>query len=101
LISGVFMPDINIFKLDFKHMAKLMDKGRVDLVYNKMYNVADKRSRGEIKIYIYELRAKVHTIKSNADLLTKILDFRKERFEHHMNEMKELLEMSSKEKTPK
>ena len=91
------MPDFNIFKLDFKHLAKLLEKGRVDVVYNKMYSVADRRSRDEIETYIYELRAKIHTIKSNADLLTKILDFRKERFEHHMNEMKQLLEMSLKE----
>ena len=95
------MPDINIFKLDFKHLAKLLEKGRVDVVYNKMYKIADRRSRGEIEIYLYELMGKSHTIKSNADLLTKILDFRKERFEHHMNEMKQLLEMSLKEKSTK
>ena len=39
------MPDLNIFNLDFGNLAKLINKGRVDKVYYKMYKVAENASR--------------------------------------------------------
>jgi len=88
------MPDVNIFKIDFQNLAKLMDKGRIDKVYNKMYDVADKLTRKETRIFILELQTKIDTIEEPAELIARISDFRKERLNHHMNEMKKLLEKS-------
>ena len=88
--------DLNIFNLDFGNLAKLMNKGRVDKVYFKMYAVAEKLAIHETKKYLFELQAKISSIKSDMDLLTMITDYRKDRISFHMDEMKKLLEMSLK-----
>ena len=48
------MPDLNIFNLDFGNLAKLLNRGRVDKVYNKMYVVAHDLSIHELKQYLIE-----------------------------------------------
>ncbi|RLF59243.1 MAG: hypothetical protein DRN27_03125 [Thermoplasmata archaeon] len=88
------MPDLNLFNFDFSDLAKLMNKGRVDKVYYKMYQVADKLSREEFDTFRIELLAKSHGFESTPELLTALTDFKKDRISFHMDEMKKLLEMS-------
>ncbi|MCK5261136.1 MAG: hypothetical protein KAJ44_03070 [Thermoplasmatales archaeon] len=90
------MPDLNIFNLDFGNLAKLLNQGRVDKVYNKMYTVAHDLSVHELKQYLTELRTKASSEKTGLKLLTLITDFKKERISFHMNEMKQLLDKSLK-----
>jgi hypothetical protein len=90
------MPDLNIFNLDFGNLAKLMNKGRVDKVYQKMWYVADRLSREEFNTFRIELLANANKFKSTTELLTTLTDFKKDRITFHMNEMKKLLEMSLK-----
>ena len=52
------MPDLNIFNLDFGNLAKLINKGRVDKVYYKMYKVADSLTREDFKKFQLELLSK-------------------------------------------
>jgi len=84
--------------LDFGNLAKLISKGRVDKVYYKMYQVADRLSREEFEVFRLELIATItkNGTPSASDLITKLTDFKKERITFHMNEMKQLLEMSLK-----
>ena len=89
------MYDLNL-SLNFGDLAKLMNKGRVDKVYFKMYAVAEKLSVKEIKQFLLELTAKFYEINSNINLLTELTEFRKERISFHMNEMTQLLEKSLK-----
>lgn len=91
------MYDLNL-ALDFGNLAKLISKGRVDKVYYKMYKVADKLSRDEFEVFRLELLATIakNGTPSASDLITKLTDFKKERITFHMNEMKQLLEMSLK-----
>jgi len=92
------MPDLNIFNLDFGNLIKLMNKGRIDKVYKKMWHVADSLSKKELEIFIYELpvKAKAKEIKTRYDILSSVINFKKDRMDFHMNEMKQLLEMSLK-----
>lgn len=90
------MPDLNLFNLDFGNLAKLMNKGRVDKVYQKMWYVADRLSREEFNTFRLELLANANKLKSTSELITTLTDFKKDRITFHMNEMKQLLEMSLK-----
>ena len=93
------MSNLNIFNLDFGDLTKLMNKGRIDKVYNKMYYVAHDLSVHELKQYLIELQTKAPSERSGLKLLTMITDFKKERISFHMDEMKKLLEMSLKSKS--
>ena len=90
------MPDLNIFNLDFGNLAKLLNQGRVDKVYYKMYKVADKLSREEFETWKYEYLATMNKRKDLSEQITTLTDFKKDRIAFHMNEMKQLLEMSLK-----
>jgi len=88
-------------KIDLGNLTKLLNKGRIDKVYDKMYYVADKRAREETQTFLLELQAKVNEIKDPLHLITMISDFKKERISFHMNEMKQLLEISVKNQSNK
>ena len=90
------MSNLNIFNLDFGNLAKLINKGRVDKVYQKMWYVADRLSREEFETFRIELLANTRKFKNTSHLLTTLTDFKKDRITYHMNEMKKLLEMSLK-----
>ena len=90
------MPNLNIFNLDFGNLAKLVNKGRVDKVYQKMWYVADRLSREEFETFRLELLANSDKFNSTSELITSLTDFKKDRITFHMNEMKQLLEMSLK-----
>ena len=89
------MYDLNL-ALDFGNLAKLINKGRIDKVYQKMWYVADKLSREEFQTFKFELLAQTDKIKDMSELITSLTDFKKDRITFHMNEMKKLLEMSLK-----
>lgn len=97
------MPDLNIFKLDFGNLAKLISKGRVDKVYYKMYQVADRLSREEFEVFRLELLGTLvkEGYPKASELIIKLTDFKKDRITFHMNEMKQLLEMSLKAQSEK
>ena len=90
------MSNLNIFNLDFGDLAKLMTKGRVDKVYQKMWYAADRLSREEFNTFKLELLASSNKLKTTSELITTLTDFKKDRITFHMNEMKKLLEMSLK-----
>lgn len=92
------MPNLNIFNLDFGDLAKLLNRGRVDKVYFKMYAAAEDLAVHETKKFLLELQAKASSIQSPMELLMMITNYRKERLSFHMNEMKQLLDMSLKAK---
>lgn len=85
--------------LDFGNLAKLMNKGRIDKVYKKMWYLADKLSREEFNTFKIELLANSTKYKTTSDLLNTLTDFKKDRIAFHMDEMKKLLEMSLKEQS--
>ncbi len=88
------MLDFNMFNLDFANLAKLMKNGRVDKVYYKMYRVADNLMREDFQRFQLGLLKDYNM--GTTELLDKLTDFFNGRIEYHMNEMKELLEMSMK-----
>jgi len=90
------MPNLSLFNLDFGNLVKLLNRGRVYKAYNKMYVVAHDLSVHELKQYLIELHGRAPSEISGLKLVTLITDFKKERISFHMNEMKQLLEMSIK-----
>lgn len=85
-----------IFNLDFSNLAKLMNKGRIDKVYKKMWHVAESLATKELRTFVYELPAREKEFETPSDILSSVINFKKDRIDYHMNQMKQLLEKSLK-----
>ena len=85
---------INI-NFDLGNISKLLKDGRIDRAYKKMYSVADSLSANETKKYMENLKIKAickgTTYEDAVSIIEKLYEYRKERTEFHLEEMKKLL----------
>ena len=92
LVCKEFMVEFNFYMRD---LVNLLSRGKIDLVYDRMYNIADKIASYEYKKYIAEILIKAKTgLLSNEQqisLLTKAFDYRRDLIERHLNKMLTML----------
>jgi hypothetical protein len=83
------------------NIQKLFIRGRIDKVYERMYNVAESLAAHETK-KMFEIIANNSKKKLPKDIspedyywnyATEVMEYRQKRIEHHINEMKELLKL--------
>ena len=86
----------NLFNLNIQ---KLFLEGKIDKVYDRMYTIAHNLAVEELKKNFELINIKLRKSKSFNEkdypekFLERILEYKKKRIEHHMNEMKELLKL--------
>lgn len=80
-------------------IQKLFLQGKIDAVYERMYNLAEKLAVHEVKLYqsLLTTRLLKKSENQNKDLMGELLDkvavYRQKRIQFHINEMKELLKL--------
>lgn len=86
------------------NLSKLFSKGKINILYEKMYNTAHKLAAEELRknldLINIELKDNLKRAGKNyfEEYFKKMMRFKGERIEHHMKEMKELLKLSLEEK---
>ncbi len=94
----------NLFNFNIKN---LIIQGRVDIAYDKIYNMAEKITVHELKLHQSNLVHKYGTKAiqgKNYNLLeevSKLENWKFKRIQYHINEMKELLKLREKLKENK
>ena len=93
--------------LDLGNIVKLFSKGNIVKVYDKMFRLAERFANHEAENYKIELKNKIKIAELAGKKFDKdfpietvhsIWKFRNERFDYHMNEMKDLLIKANKQK---
>lgn len=85
-------------------LSKLFSKGKINILYEKMYNTAHNLAAEELRknldLINIELKENLKITGKNyfEEYLKKMMKFKEEKIEHHMKEMKELLKLSLEEK---
>ncbi len=89
------MVEFPIFKVDFSNLAKLFRRGKIDVVYNKMYSTACELAVFETRKFASSFKEPNHTnVRSAMEAhFDKVSKYQQRRIAHHMNEMKDLLRM--------
>lgn len=92
------------------NVQKMFISGKIDKVYSNIYNVAEGLAVHETNLYRnlleHKLRKKAQITQEDNTLeyFDKVVKYRQERLQHHINEMKDLLKLREdvlKEKTEK
>ncbi|MFH1332677.1 MAG: hypothetical protein ABIH53_00365 [archaeon] len=81
-------------KLHFGDLAKLFKAGRIGKVYENMYRVAESLGIHEtlkMQDIIYEKHLKSNSENKELKYSKEIMDYRGQRIQHHLDEMKKLL----------
>jgi len=85
------------FNLNIKNMLKLFHKGRVDKIYEKIYSIAENLAIHDTEHYESRVYGEF-MVKDKKNIVNdytlKILKYRTERLEYHMNKMIELLKLA-------
>jgi hypothetical protein len=101
------MPDINIIKNLRIDIKKAFDKGDIDKLYTKMYQLADENAVADLRRYSAMKKAELlHKVNKGDDPATESLklvkqlhDYRSKRFKFHLDSMFRLLELYVQSKT--
>ncbi|MBU2520578.1 MAG: hypothetical protein KKB03_05055 [Nanoarchaeota archaeon] len=95
------MVDVNLIK-NFKiSLKKAFDKGEIETVYERMYNIAEKLAIHEAKKWAKseDYETLLNKMKrDNKNPYREFLSYRNKRIKFHMNEMCRLLELYVKTK---
>jgi hypothetical protein len=100
------MPDINIIKNLRIDIKKAFDKGDIDKLYTKMYQLADENAVSDLRRYSAMKQAELlHRVNKGDEPATESLkfvkqlhDYRNKRFKFHLDSMFRLLELYIKSK---
>ena len=85
--------------LHLDNLVKLYEKGRIVKVYDKMNKEAEMLAVHEIETFLVELKHKLASKEiEGMNVINLLIDFRKERIDYHMSEMKKLLNEQLKHK---
>lgn len=93
------------FHLHLGNILKGLRKGNIVKVYSKMYSLAENLASRETEKYLTESLSKIEVSQVGGDkwdnealikFVNNIWNFHNDRINHHMDEMKKLLVMSSK-----
>lgn len=90
------------FNLVSKPVIKLFRQGKIDKVYEKIYIIAERLAINDTQHYQNIAKTEFLANKNKKDLLKdftlKVLNYKKERIEYHLNKMISLLNDSLKKK---
>ena len=97
---------VNILNIDFSNLVRLFRKGDITKVYSKMYDLAEYIAIHEMKLYRLLLQNEMDEMKKAgfhpkdiaSEYTKKSYEYKKERIQTHIKEMKELLVLHLKEK---
>jgi len=99
------MPDINIIKNLTIDIKKAFDKGDIDKLYTKIYQVADENAVADLRRYSAMKRAELLQRINRGDapetlkFVKQLQNYRNKRFKFHLDHMFRLLELYVKSKT--
>ncbi len=101
------VPDINIVKYLSLNIKKAFDKGEIDKVYRDIYDTAVSFAARDTKPYVdktmlkwqEELRSHTDNLESPASRVCKMVDYKNERIQFHLDQMYKLLELYAKSKS--
>jgi len=101
---------LSLFNLDLGSLMKYWKRGRIEKVYEKMYDVAENLAHHEMNKFDGKLKSQLGLIpgkiEGNQDFLDKFtkfqsrsLNYRERRVQHHIDQMKELLQIKAEVET--
>lgn len=81
-----------VLDINIKSLLKLYHKGRIDLVYKKIYDAAEDIATYETQKYMSVLEIKkIYGDEEEPKFVIKVLNYKRKRTEHHINNMMQLL----------
>lgn len=87
-------------KIEFglKDLIRLFNQGKVDKVYEKMYDIAESIAVHEVKqyrdeVYLKSVANKI-TLSGPQDYVIRQIEFKRKRIDHHMKKMEDLLKLA-------